>query len=400
MISVYARAARFVSLMALLPMLLVHSSRAQAAPKEWSLLVFLNGHNNLDSFGTYNINQMEKYGSTDKINLVVQWASASHETTRRLLVQKDADPATVTSPVVEDLPRVDMGDPKSLVEFVKWGAEKYPAQNYFVVVWNHGSGWHRDARGNVVRDISHDEFSGHLITTEQLGVAINEASQAIKHRINIYGSDACLMQMMEVNGQMTNSVDFVVASQEVEPGDGWPYDLFLRNWIALKEATPQNVGKALVDAYHEYYTEKGDSNVTLSIVDLEYQADITKAMGLLAQSLTSLSATELAPLATNLYEIQNFYYSDYSDVSHMVEIFAKYGPAKIKPQLLAVDEAFKRYVVHSRVTGTTSKARGVSIWLPKYAYEIESYGERYAGLSFSSQTGWKNTLAKLLNARF
>ena len=102
--------------------------------KDWTFLVFINGHNNLDSFGAMNIKQMEEVGSNDKMNIVVQWASLSNGNTKRLYVQKSTNPNAVTSPVVQDMAPVDMGDYNELVKFVEWGAKNYPAKHYFVAV--------------------------------------------------------------------------------------------------------------------------------------------------------------------------------------------------------------------------------------------------------------------------
>jgi len=121
------------------------SLSAKAAPlaqKEWTFLLFLNGHNNLSSYGDMNIKDMEKSGSTDQVNYVVEWGSASDVNNKRMLIQKSTNPSQVTSPVVMSVPNVDMGDVKNLVDFVKWGVDNYPAKHYFLAVWNHGSGWH------------------------------------------------------------------------------------------------------------------------------------------------------------------------------------------------------------------------------------------------------------------
>ena len=169
---------------------------SDAAQKEWTVLVFLNGNNNLDSFGAVNINQMEKVGSTPDINIVVQWASYASDRTKRLYIQKGNGTSAVTSPVVEDFPRVDMGDVKTLNDFIAWGIQKYPAKHYFIDVWDHGGGWHRGTLRPY--DISLDEFTGHLITTKQLGQAMAQAAGLIGHKVDIYGSDACMMAMAEV----------------------------------------------------------------------------------------------------------------------------------------------------------------------------------------------------------
>lgn len=94
--------------------------------KEWTVLVFLNGHNNLDYFGSKDINEMEQVGSTDQMNIVVQWASLANGNTKRLYVTQDADANKVSSVPVEEMSPVDMGDYRNLVEFIRWGAKNFP----------------------------------------------------------------------------------------------------------------------------------------------------------------------------------------------------------------------------------------------------------------------------------
>ncbi len=238
--------------------------------KDWTFLVFLNGKNSLDSFGALDINEMEKVGSTDKINVLVQWASTSNHKTQRLYVQKDNDPNRVTSPVVQDMGSVDMGDWRSLVEFVQWGVANYPAKHYFIDVWDHGSGWHLNSGGFSPRDISWDDDTGHFMTTKQLGQALAEAAKAIGHKVDLYGSDACLMGMAEVAGEMSNSVEFSVGSEETEPGEGWPYDGLLSRWSALPTASASDVAKILTTEYVKSYQggSQGKSEVTFSAFDL------------------------------------------------------------------------------------------------------------------------------------
>ena len=203
------------------------SHAASASEKEWTFLLYLNGNNNLDSFGKLNINQMEAVGSSDAVNLVVQWASLENGDTRRLLVQKDSDFSNVTSPIVQNMGQVDMGDAKSLEDFIKWGISTYPAKHYFVAVWDHGSGW-RAARalaasggGSLhVNDISWDDNTGHSITTKQLGGVMNNVARWLGRKIDIYGSDACLMGMAEIAGEMKDSVAYFVGSQDLEPEIG------------------------------------------------------------------------------------------------------------------------------------------------------------------------------------
>ena len=42
--------------------------------------------------------------------------------------------------------------------------------------------------------------------------------------IDLLGFDACLMNMLEVALSTPGTARFIVGSEELEPGDGWPYD--------------------------------------------------------------------------------------------------------------------------------------------------------------------------------
>src|SRR3989339_803156 len=77
--------------------------------KEWTIMVFVNAKNNLESYGLKDMNEMEMIGSGDKYNVVVELArmkgfdssEGDWTTSRRYLVKKDNDTGKITSPVVE-----------------------------------------------------------------------------------------------------------------------------------------------------------------------------------------------------------------------------------------------------------------------------------------------------------
>jgi hypothetical protein len=404
--------------LSILPLtLLVHSSGAWAADpapvtvplKDWTLLVYLNGDNSLDSFGPTNLKQMETIGSTPNLNLVVQWASIQNGKTERLLVQKSTDPSNVTSPIVQDMGVVDMGDWHSLEAFIEWGAKNYPARHLFVDVWDHGSGWHAiEVQNHGVRgghifhptDISWDDTSGHSITTKQLGQAITTASQAIGQTIDIYGSDACLMGMLEVASEMKGSVGYFVGSQEVEPGAGWPYDTWLARWAANPDMSAKDIATALSEEYAKAYSPGGNeesASATLAVYDMSKQAEIEQAVANLGQSFLKLSADDLKKVATAAVSAKAFTDTDYGDLKD----FAKYlGQADVRLPDTALDQleaAFTDYVVASNVTPDfQGSANGVSIWLPKAQSDYDSNSALYETMAFEVDTAWGNVLKTLM----
>lgn len=376
---------------------------AKAAPradeKEWTFLLFLNGHNNLSSYGDMNLKDMEKVGSSDKVNIVVQWGSAEDPQTKRLLVQKSTDPSKVTSPIIESQANVDMGDYHQLVDFVKWGVDRYPAKHYFVAVWNHGSGWHMQEmkKGNVsINDISFDDNSGNHITTEQLGVAMAEIKQYIGRNIDIYGSDACLMQMVEVAAEMKDSVNYFVGSEETEPGEGWPYAPFMQRWIANPEQTPAEVSVALSQEYLKAYSPGGvygTQSITFSALDMSKLDAVIASSAKLAAHLSSMDVATLKKIKSNISKVQAYYTSDYKDYGDFLKVVKALPIQKDTALLDEVSANIKSMVLSVDSSASFAKSTGLSIWIPNYS---SSYMARYKGLAFDKAANWSGFLQKVL----
>lgn len=376
-----------------------------AAQKEWTLLVFLNGNNNLDSFGAFNINQMEQIGSTDKINVVVQWASLENGKVQRLLVTKDNNKNKVTSPILQDMGQVDMGDWHNLVEFVRWGAENFPAKHYFVDVWNHGSGWHAIQSGQTRRgefhpsDISWDDLTGNSITTKQLGQAMEEVARIIGHKVDLYGSDACLMGMAEVAGEMKDSVEIFAGSQELEPGAGWPYDDLLREWGKKEKATASDVAKILTNVYLKSYQggQNGNQEVTFSAYDLTQSDKLYGAITQLGGQLMKLDSASRKAIVKATKASQNFFYDDYVDFGDFLNQVEKANVGKLEKEVIREARgALSSYVIANGVTQTYARATGVSIWIPNSMSTFNSYVDKYSTLQFQNDTRWADALRYIL----
>jgi len=386
---------------------LTPSARAEGSTKtvkDWTFLVYLNGNNSLDSFGTMNLLQMEKIGSTDKVNIVVQWASLSAQKTTRLLIQKSSDGSKVTSPVVQDLGNADMGDYRTLIDFIKWGAEKYPAKHYFVDVWDHGNGWHGTkalgAPGKIKpMDVSWDDNTGHFFTTNQLGEALAEGARTIGHKIDLFSSDACLMAMAEVADQVASSVDFYAGSEDLEPGPGWPYDALLAKWNALPSASAADVAKILTTEYTNSYKggENGNSEVTFSAYDLSKRDAFNASIAALGKQMSTLDTGNRKKLMDSTSGTQTFTLADYADVIDFLDHIQTSGVRGIEASTIQnVRTAVKNFVIANEVTPQFAKAHGISFWFPPTLDTYKRYSDYYNTLSFEGATGWGNSLRYVL----
>lgn len=368
--------------------------------KEWTFMLFLNGHNNLDSYGAININQLETVGSTADVDFVVQWASSAADTTKRIHVEKDTDTDKVTSPVIEDMPRVDMGDYQELVKFVKWTVEHYPSKHYFIALWNHGSGWERNGVAGA-RSISFDDFSGHHMTTEQVGDAMKQAAEIIGHKVDIVGSDACLMAMLEVNEQFAPWVATTVASEELEPALGWPYDTLAARWTAKPRATAADIVTILTEEYQKLYLPGGPGfghgDVTLSSADLSKGATLNAAIQAFGEKIRKLDHDSLAKVKAASEAALRFYTEEYVDLGDFVKEVAKQEiPGFDHAALEPLRNAISAYVISNHTTPKYELATGISFWLPTSSWNYDSYKDRYEGLRFDKATEWSKTVSALV----
>jgi len=235
------------------------ASPAPAAPRaaaEWTIMVYMNGKNNLTGYTVKNLNEMESVGAPAGVNLVAEVGRGNFRAAagdnwngiRRYQVVKDGDPRKLGSKMLQEFD-ADMGDWNHLADFGLWAKQNFPAKHYMLIVWNHGDGWRS-------RGISYDQATGRQISGVELGRAL-----ARMGGVDVYASDACLMQMAEVIYELKGGAGVIVGSEQVEPAEGWDYSYFLKN-LQRGQLTAESIGRAAVDAYSSNYGGARDTTIS------------------------------------------------------------------------------------------------------------------------------------------
>ena len=383
-------------------------SLAAATPKpakEWTLIIYMNGHNSLSEYTAKDINEMERLGSDANVNMVIQWASNEQKTTKRLLVQKDSDETQVSSPTLQDLPRVDMGNYLSLIDFVKWSVAEFPAKKYMIVVWSHGFGWH-SALENKIRplDLSNDDFTNHVITTPELGLALQQSARIIGHKVDLYGSDACSMASLEVATELKDDVHYFVGSEELEGSDGWVYDQILQQLQQNPGADARELGRIIADTYLAGNPDSDKSGgLTLSVSDLSQLDGFLAGISDLGKTISQMTEDELVDVREAADMSQRFWsssdYRDGADFLKNLDIIMKDDDSslKIDPQLMAyLHTSFEKIAVHSIHSPKYYSAYGLTLWIPQYMKLYKTHELEYQKLKFNQLTGWNTALRKII----
>jgi hypothetical protein len=355
------------------------------ADKEWTIMVFVNGKNNLEPYALKDMNEMEQVGSSDKVNIVAEtglisgYGTLPWTGTARFLIKKDADTKKVTSPIVQNMGKVDMGDYKSVVDFVQWAQATYPAKHYMLVVWNHGAGWIKSAGMIDPKGISYDDETNNHINTPQMGLMFKAIG-----KIDVYGSDACLMQMPEVDYEIKDYVSYIVGSEETEPGDGYTYNTFLAPIVARPTMSALEVAKQATNAYADHY---GTQDFTQSLVDSSaLPAFVTKVNAFVA---AAMAANEKAVIKSVLPQVQAYAYAENKDLWHFLSL---YSAASANAGVKATAKDLQDYITNTlvlvnRANATYANSHGISVYLPNVT------NANYAALAWSKASQWDEFIA-------
>ncbi|MCG2725059.1 MAG: clostripain-related cysteine peptidase [Elusimicrobia bacterium] len=354
--------------------------------KKWTVMVFANAKNNLEGYGLSDVNEMEMIGSSYEVNIVVElgrikgFTAADGDWTgsRRYLIKKDNNKSAITSPVLMEIAKSNMGDWNHLVDFAQWSMEKFPAQNYMLVVWNHGSGWNKDIKFEAIRGISYDDETKNHITTPELRLALEKMG-----KINILAMDACLMQMAEVAYEVKDYTDYVVASEETEPADGYTYDTFLGPLVNNPNMSAAELTKATVDSYIGHYAGLRRSGTQSSI----NTAAFNKFVPLMDDWIkTAMNANEQKAIVKAKDSAQKFYYSSNKDIYHFIQLAAQNandeGFIKKSNDLLKfMDDSL---ITYNKTSGYKyDNAYGLAVYMPNYSTDSS-----YNVLKWAVETQW------------
>ena len=412
--------------------------------RKWTVMVYLAGDNDLDSAGVADLNEMKTVGSNNHLAVVAQFdRSGAKNHTKRYLLRKGGK---LAADAVGDLGETNTGDPKVLENFILWGAEKYPAEHYMAVIWNHGSGWDDEnvygvarsfgkdiarkssvisdttfgsslsfstaraisggamkraifrtsiEKGLTTRGIAFDDNARDFLDSMEMKRVFASVTKKLGRKIDVLGMDACLMNMFEVNYQMRDAALFFVGSEEVEPGDGWPYNTVLSTLAEDPLMTPRSLSTAIVDKYIRSY--RAADNVTQSACDMTRAVTAADALDRLAQSLTGgmSSATLRMAIMEARSRVQSYYTADYVDLVDLCGIIRE---ARVSGQITAactsvMDSIVENgMVVKSGYKGAEVKhSHGISIYFP-----TKKISPLYAKLDLAKKTKWDTFLRAYL----
>lgn len=403
-------------------------------PAELTMVAYIQADNNLAPFAVYNINDMQLAPIPSTMNMLVQWDQPNNNKTWRYRI--------VQGGRIEDASlSTEMGiNPENeLVDMMQWAKNNFAAKQYAMILWNHGNGiidprmqkisknygasisrkkpkqvvpWleipglavQKAALFEKERGILFDDSQDTFLDNQGLNSAMVKIKKALGKKLDLIGMDACLMAMIEVGYEVKDCADVLVGSQNVEPGEGWPYSVLLSAIATYgTNITAPTLGQAIVASYGAYY-KKRDKSSTQSAISLNKLSAIASIINQIVVGVTACKAADAVRTSRAVLGARNasieFDIRDYIDLGSFctelatritqktmgkLKVNKAYDAAatKLKATLLDCIKKINDAVIANAVNTNYAKAKGLSIYYPKGAIHSS-----YPLTTFAKTTKW------------
>lgn len=387
----------------------------------YTIMMYGCGGGNLDMFMVNNIREALLAGSTDRVKFTgqVKFSKAFQDYeetsgTQRFVVGPATDKWYTPVEVLDtELP---LYDPQSLTDFINWSKEQCPADEYILILWNHGGGWTPWGDGNSVasRAVVYDDvLDDRGLTLDDLVKGINDSGTKMKM---IY-YDACLMGMVEIMSALTECADYVLSASHITPGLGGDYSslmYYLNNSTNFLEAiktycfetvshwnTQGSPGDlTLVD------TSKMDNLLSEISVLSGYLKEMMPAVIKYAQDPESVTADEMVITDTLMRGISRCYMYEtnyvqfpFFDLLNFAEILANGAASTYSAKLVDIasrlNRAFNEVIIYQKlsniIVNTLDLSLAVTI-VDANRWETQ-YDGIYSRLKFDEVTNWGEWLS-------
>lgn len=313
----------------------------------------------------------------DKVNVLIYTGGTKKWINGEIPDDKNAIFKVTSSGLVklEEYEKSSMTDPSNLTNFLNYGHDKFKSSKYSLILWDHG--------GGPIYGYGIDENYVGSLTLAKLKQGLSNSKFNGK-KLEMIGFDACLMSSIEVASVLSDYANYMLASQEVEPGFGWDYS-FLSN--VTSKTSIVDMGMSIVDHYGKFYGSfNGVKGITLSLLDLSKVDDVENKLNDLFKDVDDNLTIDYSTVSRTRNSAKSFGKVSVNSSYDLVDLYDLVDkmPNKYSNKIDSLQNVLNELVVYQ--TTDLSSTYGVSIYFP---YENKQYINEmitlYKGFGFANE---------------
>jgi len=310
----------------------------------------------------------------------------------------------------ESLGELDMGDPQTLINFVRWGQQFAPADYSYLAIADRGNGL-----DGLAWDFTSRSDGQERLTAAELRQALIAITDNGALPIDVLQLDACLMGLLEDAYQLRGVARYLVTSENLS----WSAFAYERYRAAVEaETSPATLAAAIVD---QYATAVGAGiPYSIAALDLSHVDDVARKTDALAGVLRSFAladATNRTALMQVRIQTQKLDSNGsgsitgddaYVDLYHFASVLrTAVNDSGVRNTALALQNALPTFTLHERhaagsFNGTTvdlGNAHGTAIYYPPQLSAQTYQGYVQGGLNFPTDVRWDDYLTAALGTQ-
>ena len=258
----------------------------------------------------------------------------------------------------------------TLSSYLKWADKKFPSNRTALIFWDHG--------GGSIGGYGYDEKYPRSGSMSLSGIKTALSDAGLKY--DFIGFDTCLMATTETALMLGDYADYMIASEETEPGIGWYYTNWLSKLNANTSLSTLELGQMIVDDFTTKCASQCQGQATtLSVIDLAelsqtVPSKLSAFSGDASDMIKGNKYKEVAIARSGSKEFAQSNRLDQIDLVHFAKLMDSKASKDLADTLLSA-------IKYNRTSKSVANAYGLSIYFPyKTLNKVDAMSRTYADI--------------------
>jgi hypothetical protein len=291
----------------------------------------------------------------DNVNLIIytggakQWQNNVVSSSTNQIYQIKNGKLAVLNDNVGNVP---MTRADTLSGFINYAANSFPANRNILIFWDHGGG----STGGYGYDEKFQSAGAMSLA------GINTALKNGGVNFDFVGFDTCLMATVENALVVSNYADYLVASEETEPGVGWYYTDWLNAVSKDTSIATTDLSKIIIDSFTDACAKTcPGQKTTLSLIDLcELSQTVPSELAEFSKDTSAMINGDDFKTVSNARSSSREFAQARIDQIDIIDFANRIGTQEAKD----LADVLKDSIKYNRTSSNMTNAYGLSIYFP------------------------------------